>query len=273
MFMGPTGVGKTELAKALAWIVFGDDEAVTRIDMSEYMDRHTTSRLIGAPPGYVGYDEGGQLTEAVRRRPYSVILLDELEKAHPEVHNVLLQVLGEGRLTDGKGRVVNFTNTIIIATSNLGSEKIQENLNFGFERKKSYEALKIDLLKLLRENFRPEFLNRIDEVIVFHALSEEQIKLIAKLQLERVAATARGQGIELEFDESVVAHIAKVGYAPEYGARELKRQIQNEIETALAREMLSGNVKEGSHVRVVYEKAKGIVFQAPERERARKSAR
>ncbi|MEM2107767.1 MAG: ATP-dependent Clp protease ATP-binding subunit [Candidatus Bathyarchaeia archaeon] len=252
LFLGPTGVGKTELAKALAWVVFGDENALVRIDMSEYMERHSVSRLVGAPPGYVGYEEGGQLTEIVRRRPYSVVLLDEIEKAHPDVYNILLQVFDEGRLTDGKGRIVDFTNTILIATSNLGSRIIQENLTAVDP--KSYEALKKDLLVILRQHFKPEFLNRIDEIIIFHALTKEQIKMIVQLQLERVKRTARGQGIELEFSDEVINRIAEIGYAPEFGARELRRQIQSKIETPLAKEILSGSINRGSSVIVDYDK-------------------
>jgi len=262
LFLGPTGVGKTELAKALAWAVFGDEDAIIRIDMSEYMERHTVSRLIGAPPGYVGYEEGGQLTEKVRRRPYSVILLDEIEKAHPDVHNILLQVFDEGRLTDGKGRTVDFTNTIIIATSNIGSDIIQYNLNAPEHEKLSYEQLKEKLMGLLRKHFRPEFLNRIDEIIVFHALSQENIKDIVRLQLERVKRTAKGQGILLNFDESIIDYLAKVGYQPEYGARELKRKIRTELETKLAEAMLKGDITEGDEVLVRYdEDEKKVVFE------------
>ncbi|MCW4017171.1 MAG: AAA family ATPase [Candidatus Bathyarchaeota archaeon] len=255
LFLGPTGVGKTELAKALAWIVFGDENAVVRIDMSEYMERHTVSRLIGAPPGYVGYEEGGQLTEIVRRRPYSVVLLDEIEKAHPDVHNILLQVFDDGRLTDGKGRVVDFSNTIIIATSNVGSNIIQDNLTA--QKPKPYEELKDELMKLLHQYFKPEFLNRIDEIIVFHALTKEQIKLIVKLQLERVKRTARGQAIELTFSEAVLDRLAEIGYFPEFGAREINRKIQSEIETPLAREILSGRIHERDSVLVEFDKASG----------------
>ncbi len=257
LFLGPTGVGKTELAKALAWVVFGDESAMVRIDMSEYMERHSVSRLVGAPPGYVGYDEGGQLTEAVRRRPYSVILLDEIEKAHPDVYNILLQVFDDGRLTDGKGRVVDFTNALIIATSNLGSDVIAQNLDATTP--KSYEDLKAQLTNVLRMHFRPEFLNRLDEVIIFHALKREEIKLIVKLQLERLKSTAMGQGIKLEFGDSVIDKLAEVGYVPEYGARELKRKIQSEVETTLAREMLSGNIKQGDSVTVGLHKNTGKI--------------
>ncbi len=254
LFLGPTGVGKTELAKSLAWTVFGDEDAVVRIDMSEYMERHAVSRLIGAPPGYVGYEEGGQLTELVRRRPHQVILLDEIEEAHPDVHNILLQVFDDGRLTDGKGRAVDFTNTIIIATSNLGAHIIEANLTD--KNPKSYDELKKELVNTLKSSFKPKFLNRIDEIIVFHSLTKEQIKLIVKLQLERVKRTARGQGIELTFSESVIDHLADIGYQPEYGARELKRQIQSEIETGLAKEMLSGSIVEGDAVTVDFDKSK-----------------
>jgi ATP-dependent Clp protease ATP-binding subunit ClpC len=261
MFLGPTGVGKTELAKALAYTVFGDEDALVRIDMSEYMERHSVARLIGAPPGYVGYDEGGQLTERVRRKPYSVLLLDEIEKAHPDVHNILLQVFDDGRLTDGKGRVVDFTNTIIIATSNIGAHLIHENLFLEESKRKSYEKLKEQLMEVLRQHFRPEFINRIDEVIVFESLDIDQIEQIVMLQLERVRRTARGQGIEITFDSSVVKHLAKVGYLPEYGARELRRQIKSEIENHLAKEILKGTISEGSVVVVTYDpKKEGILF-------------
>jgi ATP-dependent Clp protease ATP-binding subunit ClpC len=256
LFLGPTGVGKTELAKALAWVVFGDENAVVRIDMSEYMERHTVSRLIGAPPGYVGYEEGGQLTEIVRRRPYSVVLLDEIEKAHPDLHNILLQVFDDGRLTDGKGRVVDFTNTIIIATSNIGSDIIQDNMTAV--KPKTYDRLKEALMGVLHQQFKPEFLNRIDEIILFHALTKQQIKLIIKqLQLERVKRTARGQGIELQFTDAVLNRLADVGFIPEFGARELKRKIQTEIGTPLAREILSGRITAGDLVSVDFDKSSG----------------
>jgi len=261
MFLGPTGVGKTELAKALAYTVFGDEDALIRIDMSEYMERHSVARLIGAPPGYVGYEEGGQLTERVRRKPYSVILLDEIEKAHPDIHNVLLQMFDDGRLTDGQGRVVDFTNTIIIATSNIGASLIHENLELKKAERKTYTELKDELMGMLRNFFRPEFLNRLDEVIVFEALDEEQIKKIVELQLERVKRTARGQGIELLFTNSVIQYLAKIGYKPEFGARELRRQIKNEIENKLAKEILRGNVSEGSKVTFDHNIKEGITLQ------------
>lgn len=248
LFLGPTGVGKTELAKALAETVFGDEEAMIRIDMSEYMERHAVARLIGAPPGYVGYEEGGQLTERVRRRPYSVILLDEIEKAHPDVYNVLLQVFDDGRLTDGKGRVVDFTNTILIATSNLGSDIIQRNLRLRGTAEEDQGKLKRELMDVLRGHFRPEFINRIDEIIVFHALGRGEIRSIVELQLERVKRTAHGQGVELVIDNSLVDHMAAAGFRPEFGARELRRLIRSELETQLARALLAGEVHEGDRV-------------------------
>jgi ATP-dependent Clp protease ATP-binding subunit ClpC len=248
LFLGPTGVGKTELAKALAETVFGDEDAMIRIDMSEYMERHAVARLIGAPPGYVGYEEGGQLTERVRRRPYSVVLLDEIEKAHPDVYNVLLQVFDDGRLTDGKGRVVDFTNTILIATSNLGSDLIQRNLRLRDTDQEDQGRLKRELMEVLRAHFRPEFINRIDDIIVFHALSRPEIRSIIELQLERVRRSAHGQGVELDTDESVIDHLAAVGFRPEFGARELRRLIRSELETGLARAMLANEIHERDHV-------------------------
>ena len=259
LFLGPTGVGKTELAKALAETVFGDEQAVVRIDMSEYMERHAVARLIGAPPGYVGYDEGGQLTERVRRRPYCVILLDEIEKAHPDVYNVLLQVFDDGRLTDGKGRVVDFSNTIIIATSNLGASIIMDNLEKPEADRQGEKAIREELMGVLKGHFRPEFLNRIDEIIVFHGLSRDNIRSIVQIQLERVVRTAAAQDITLKIDESVIDHLAEAGYRPEFGARELKRQIRQELETRLAKEMLGDILKSGDTVDVSYDKDSGEV--------------
>ncbi len=265
LFLGPTGVGKTELAKALAEVVYGGEDAMIRLDMSEYMERHTVARLVCAPPGYVGYEEGGQLTERVRRRPYSVVLLDEIEKAHPDVHNILLQVFDDGRLTDGKGRVVDFTNTILIATSNLGSDIIQRHLREkqGAGGATEQAALKGEVMEVLRRHFRPEFINRIDEIIVFQALDRAQIRDIVQMQLERVKRTARGQGVTLEMDGSLVEHIAEAGFRPEFGARELRRLIRSELETQLAQAMLAGRVKEGDTVRASWDAAAGRVALEP----------
>ncbi len=262
IFLGPTGVGKTELAKSLAWLVFGSENALIRIDMTEYMERHTVARLIGAPPGYVGYEEGGQLTERVRRRPHSVILLDEIEKAHPDVANILLQVLDDGRLTDGKGRVTDFTNTIIIATSNIGSHLIQDQLTRHEEDRLTYDQLKEQLMEQLRLKFRPEFLNRIDEIIIFRALDRAQIKAIVELQLEALRRSMRGEGIDLTFDNSVIDHLAEAGYVPEFGARYLRRLIRAEIQNPLARQMLSGDIREGIDLTAYYDSASGLTFEA-----------
>ena len=262
LFLGPTGVGKTELAKALAWILFGDEDAIVRIDMSEYMERHTVSRLVGAPPGYVGYEEGGQLTEAVRRRPYSIVLLDEIEKAHPEVFNILLQVLDDGRLTDSKGRTVDFTNTVIIATSNIGAEIIRDNLRLGPDAL-DYQALKARLLEELSRYFRPEFINRIDEIIVFQALTRDQIHEIVKLQLERVERRLKAQNITPKWTEALIDYLADRGYSPQFGARELRRIIQQEVEGLLARKLLAGEIAEGSVVEVDYDRARRELVARP----------
>ncbi|MDI3307781.1 MAG: AAA family ATPase [Acetobacteraceae bacterium] len=266
LFLGPTGVGKTELAKALAEAVFGDEDAMIRLDMSEYMERHAVARLIGAPPGYVGYEEGGQLTERVRRRPYCVVLLDEIEKAHPDVYNTLLQVFDDGRLTDGKGRVVDFTNTIIIATSNLGADIIQRHLRerHGASSAAEQAALKREVMEVLRGHFRPEFINRIDEIIVFHALDREQIRNIVALQLDRVKRTAHGQGITLEVQDSLLDHFATAGFRPEFGARELRRLIRSELETRLAGAMLAGEVQEGDTVLARWDAGAGHVLLEPQ---------
>lgn len=252
LFLGPTGVGKTELARALAEYLFNDEDALIRIDMSEYMEKHTVSRLIGAPPGYVGYEEGGQLTEAVRRRPYSVILLDEIEKAHPDVFNILLQILDDGRLTDGQGRTVDFKNTVIIMTSNIGAQLIVEKLKGG-EDPKVYNEIKAELMKQLNYYFKPEFLNRIDEVIVFHSLVQEQIKQIVDLMLNKVYHQIKGQGMNMEVTEEVKDILAKEGYDPTLGARPLRRTIQRLIENPLSELLLRGDFKEGDTILVTVE--------------------
>jgi ATP-dependent Clp protease ATP-binding subunit ClpB len=246
IFLGPTGVGKTELARALAEFMFDDERSMIRIDMSEYMEKHAVSRLIGAPPGYVGYDEGGQLTEAVRRRPYCVILFDEIEKAHHDVFNVLLQILDDGRLTDGQGRIVDFKNTVIIMTSNIGSERILEFS--GKTDTAAYEVMKDAVLIEMRRHFRPEFLNRVDEILVFHSLSEEELKKILKVQLGRLRARLAERHIDLELTEAAATHLASEGYDPVYGARPLKRAIQKELETPIGRRLLAGEIKDGNKV-------------------------
>ncbi len=265
IFLGPTGVGKTELARALAEFLFDDEHAMIRIDMSEYQEKHTVSRLIGAPPGYVGYDEGGQLTEAVRRRPYSVVLFDEIEKAHHDVFNALLQVLDDGRLTDGQGRTVDFKNVIVIMTSNIGSHRILEYRG-AFEGEE-YRRMKDAVLGELRQAFRPEFLNRLDEIIVFHALSEEQLKDIVEIQLAGLRARLEERHITLELSDAVRTHLVRSGYDPAYGARPLKRAIQREIETPLAKRILSGEVRDGQAVFIdMGEGGSGLQFRtAPQR--------
>lgn len=254
MFLGPTGVGKTELAKALAEFLFDDENAMTRIDMSEYQERHSVSRLVGAPPGYVGYDEGGQLTEAVRRRPYSVVLLDEVEKAHPDVFNILLQVLDDGRLTDNKGRVVNFKNTIIIMTSNFGSHIILENFeNVDSENVWNvYDKTKSEVFEELKRNFRPEFLNRIDEIILFKPLSNAQISGIVKIQINELSKKLAKRDITLDITEEALAYISGKGYDPQFGARPLKRVVQHDVLNELSKEILKGNVHDNSVVLIDY---------------------
>jgi ATP-dependent Clp protease ATP-binding subunit ClpB len=265
IFMGPTGVGKTELAKALAEFMFNSKEAVIRIDMSEYMERHAVAKMIGSPPGYVGFEEGGQLTEIVRRRPYSVILFDEIEKAHPEVFNIFLQILDNGRLTDAKGRIVNFKNAIIIMTSNIGNDVIQEYSSLGFINRNSKKTVKEkefeNKIKLeLKNHFKPEFLNRIDEIVIFHSLSESEIAQIVDLQLKIVAKRLLKQNIKIEVSEKAKKLIAKKGYEPSFGARPLKRVIQNEILDELAMEIIEGKIKEDDVVKIDAEKEK-IVFR------------
>jgi ATP-dependent Clp protease ATP-binding subunit ClpB len=250
-------VGKTELARALAEFLFDDERAMIRIDMSEYQDKHTAARLVGAPPGYIGYEEGGQLTEAVRRKPYCVILFDEIEKAHPDVFNLLLQVLDDGRLTDGQGRTVNFKNTIVIMTSNIGSNRI---LQFkGSFVGEIYDHMKDAVLEELRKNFRPEFLNRVDDIIVFHALSEKHLEKIIEILLGRLRSRLDEKHILLELTEAARLHLVAVGYDPAYGARPLKRTIQKEIENPLSRLMLEGKVKDHCKVMVDFDKVKGAL--------------
>ncbi len=246
LFLGTTGVGKTELAKALAEFLFDDENAMTRIDMSEYQERHAVSRLVGAPPGYIGYDEGGQLTEAVRRKPYSVVLLDEIEKAHPDTFNILLQVLDEGRLTDNKGRLADFKNAIIIMTSNMGSHIIQERFEATKDIESAMEAAKNDVLGLLKQTVRPEFLNRIDDIIMFTPLTQKDIVEIVGLQLKGLTKMLAKQGITFDATQEAIAYLAKKGYDPEYGARPVKRTIQKEVLNALSKELLSGKIKTDS---------------------------
>ena len=254
IFLGPTGVGKTELARALAAFLFDDEHAMIRLDMSEYQERHTVSRLIGAPPGYVGHDEGGQLTESVRRRPYSVLLLDEIEKAHHDVFNTLLQVLDEGRLTDGKGRTIDFRNTIVIMTSNLGSEKILEHSG-GFEGE-TYERMRKEVLEELRHYFRPEFLNRVDETIVFHSLTEKHLKAIVEIQLDALRSRLKERKIQIELSDEAREYLVRVGYDPNFGARPLKRAIQKEVENPLAQLIIVGELSEGQVILADYNHSK-----------------
>jgi len=253
IFLGPTGVGKTELARALAEAMFEDEDAMIRIDMSEYMEKHATSRLVGSPPGYVGYEEGGQLTEKVRRKPYSVVLLDEIEKAHPEVFNILLQVLEDGRLTDSKGRLVDFRNTVLIMTSNVGASELERNKYVGFtlnDDGQEYKDMKDNVLTALKKAFRPEFLNRIDETIVFHTLEKKHMKEIAKLMLKQLQKRLKDQDIEFSLTDKAVEKIAEKGFQPEYGARPLRRAIQKNIEDLLSEELLKGTIVKGRKVKV-----------------------
>jgi ATP-dependent Clp protease ATP-binding subunit ClpB len=263
IFLGPTGVGKTELARALAEYLFDDEHALIRIDMSEYQERHTVARLLGAPPGYIGFEEGGQLTEAVRRRPYSVILFDEIEKAHPDVFNVFLQILDDGRLTDGQGHTVDFKNTIVIMTSNIGSHRILDYKG-SFEGA-DYAIMRATVLDELRQHFRPEFLNRVDEIIVFHGLSEDDLMKIVDIQLGHLRRRLAERRITLVLSDEAKRHIVKVGYDPVYGARPLKRTIQKEVETPLGRKILAGDINEGDTVEVGFDDARGdLTFKVKE---------
>ena len=255
IFLGPTGVGKTELCRALGEAMFGDEDAVIRLDMSEYMEKHTVSRLVGSPPGYIGYEEGGQLTEAVRRKPYSVVLLDEVEKAHPDVFNVLLQILEDGRLTDNTGRTVSFKNTIVVMTSNAGAHAIGNGRAMGFgaarkEEARDYEAMKESVMKEVKEVFRPEFINRVDEMIVFHALTEDEIRRITEMMMKQVAARLEEQEIRLLWDDDVIRKLAEDGYDPKFGARPLRRLIQRTVEDTLSEELLQGRIQLGREVRL-----------------------
>jgi ATP-dependent Clp protease ATP-binding subunit ClpC len=271
MFLGPTGVGKTELARTLAWFLFGDENAMVRLDMSEYQEKHTVSRLIGAPPGYVGYDEGGQLTELVRRRPYRVILLDEIEKAHPEVFNSLLQVLDDGRLTDGHGRTVDFKNTVVIMTSNAGVELIKRETALGFAvqkdeagaRKSSYERMKEKVMAEVRKKFRPEFLNRIDEIIVFHELTEEQLRSIVDLMVKELQKRLADHNLAIEVTEGAKSWLAEVGYDPTYGARPLRRAIEQHVENPLSSKLLQSEFSPGDTI-LVDRVPDGLIFKVKE---------
>jgi ATP-dependent Clp protease ATP-binding subunit ClpB len=263
IFMGTTGVGKTELSKALAEYLFNDEHAMVRIDMSEYQERHSVSRLIGAPPGYVGYDEGGQLTEAIRRKPYSVILLDEIEKAHPDVFNILLQVLDDGRLTDNKGRVANFKNTIIIMTTNIGSHIIQENFEKITDQNyfEILEATKDEVVALLKKSVRPEFVNRIDEIIMFRPLSRNDIRKIVDIQVNLVCKRLEESGVRLEVSDAARNRLAKLGYEPQFGARPLKRVMQREVLNELSKQILSGTVHKDSIILVDIKNEVEFVFE------------
>ena len=262
IFLGPTGVGKTELARALAEVMFGDEDAMIRVDMSEYMEKHSTSRLVGSPPGYVGYDEGGQLTEKVRRKPYSVVLLDEIEKAHPDVFNILLQVLEDGRLTDSKGRTVDFRNTVVIMTSNVGAQALKKNRYVGFnlqDTDRDYEGMKSTMLEELKKAFRPEFLNRVDEMIVFHSLEKEHLREIVSLMSNELTKRLHEQDIELTLTDEAKLKIADEGYDPEYGARPLRRALQKHVEDRLSEELLKGMILTGGSVIVDVEDGEFVV--------------
>jgi len=253
LFLGPTGVGKTELCKALAEFMFDTTDAMVRIDMSEFMEKHSVSRLVGAPPGYVGYEEGGYLTEAVRRRPYSVILLDEVEKAHPDVFNILLQVLDDGRLTDGQGRTVDFRNTVIVMTSNLGSQMIQDAAEGNGDAEEQYTQMKASVLGVVQAHFRPEFINRLDEIVVFRPLDKTQIRAIARIQLTYLEKRLAERQLKLEVSDAALALLGNVGFDPVYGARPLKRAIQQQLENPLAKQILEGRFQSGDTVEVAAE--------------------
>ncbi|MDR1254677.1 MAG: AAA family ATPase [Puniceicoccales bacterium] len=256
LFLGPTGVGKTELSKALAQFLFDDKNNMIRIDMSEYMEKHSVSRLIGAPPGYVGYEQGGELTESVKRRPYSVVLLDEVEKAHNDVFNILLQVLDEGHLTDGLGRNVNFKNTIIILTSNLGSE-------FFLNASLAKESVHAEVMKIVRASFRPELLNRLDEILVFNNLSTQEMRGIVEIQLQDLATRLEEKKISIVFGDPLKIWLCEVGYDPVYGARPLKRAIQKHVCDLIARKIIAGELSEGAHLKIDYRDEQVIVSHTP----------
>lgn len=275
MFLGPTGVGKTELTKALALFLFGSEDALIQLDMSEFMERHSVSRLVGAPPGYVGYDDAGQITEAIRRRPYSIIVFDEVEKAHPEVHNILLQIMEEGQLSDAKGRKVDFRNAIIVMTSNIGADMIKRGGGFGFNLKRdesedekfAYEEMRKKLMEALKKTFRPEFINRMDSVIVFHALNRDHIRQIATIELGKVAERLKDRQIVLSATDSALEKLAEKGYDPEMGARPLRRVIQIEIEDQLSDELLANKIKDGDHIWVDVDSEGGFILtDLPEKE-------
>jgi ATP-dependent Clp protease ATP-binding subunit ClpC len=275
MFLGPTGVGKTELTKALALFLFGSEDALIQLDMSEFMERHSVSRLVGAPPGYVGYDDAGQITEAIRRRPYSIVVFDEVEKAHPEVHNMLLQIMEEGQLSDAKGRKVDFRNAIIVMTTNIGADMIKRGGGFGFNLKRdesedekfAYEEMRKKLMEALKKTFRPEFINRMDSVIVFHALNRDHIRQIATIELGKVAERLKDRQIVLSATDSALEKLAEKGYDPEMGARPLRRVIQIEIEDQLSDELLANKIKDGDHIWVDVDSEGGFILtDLPEKE-------
>jgi len=255
LFLGPTGVGKTELTKALTYFLFDTEDAMIRIDMSEFMEKHSVARLIGAPPGYVGYEQGGYLTEAVRRRPYSVILLDEIEKAHPDVFNILLQVLDDGRLTDGQGRTVDFRNCVIVMTSNLGSSEIQTMAG-----EQNYDAIKHAVMEQVSRHFRPEFINRIDETVVFHPLTQLQIRAIAQIQLQGLSARLKDRDMSISFSDAAMDSLGELGFDPVYGARPLKREIQQAIENPIAMSILSGEFEPGDQIAVDVDDSRQFSF-------------